>query len=298
MTQIERVAEEDVKKALHIYGGVMDSIGGKILAELLELRKIQDAPDSMLKELVAPYTLVDEIGMPTHEAYMARLQKAVGVIKFLQAKLTAACGADDEEVEKAAQAAYGCFGEFGRTLRASEHINRLSDIAIRRGELLRKTKAACKCNCHVQPSSKEAMGLEEHEHCGLCQQELLKEKEELADEEQVIANVPISPDARDWRDLQTDETRHVTETLSKAFEHADAYRYNNASIRVRVIDPGFNGMTHQQRVSRIDTVLATLPLETQGHIMMLWLYTPYELFTDLAVKSRDREFTHPEPSAL
>ena len=40
-----------------------------------------------------------------------------------------------------------------------------------------------------------------------------------------------------WETKRTDETRLVEAELVKArFEQVDAYRYNSASIRVRVID--------------------------------------------------------------
>lgn len=47
---------------------------------------------------------------------------------------------------------------------------------------LGKIRKSCQCNCHDQPSSRESMGLEEHEHCGICQQEMLKESEELSEQ--------------------------------------------------------------------------------------------------------------------
>ena len=46
-----------------------------------------------------------------------------------------------------------------------------------------------------------------------------------------------------WHAKRTPETNMVEETLKKeGFERADAYRYNSASIRVRVIDNKFEGM--------------------------------------------------------
>ena len=50
-----------------------------------------------------------------------------------------------------------------------------------------------------------------------------------------------------WERKRTDETRQVEEVLRQAgFQQADAYRYNSASIRVRVIDPRFEGRSHHR----------------------------------------------------
>ena len=46
-----------------------------------------------------------------------------------------------------------------------------------------------------------------------------------------------------WETKRTDETRRVEEVLrSVGFQKVDAYRYNPASIRVRVVDPQFEGL--------------------------------------------------------
>jgi hypothetical protein len=39
-----------------------------------------------------------------------------------------------------------------------------------------------------------------------------------------------------WESKRTDETRRIEALLGSVFEQADAYRYNSASIRIRVID--------------------------------------------------------------
>ena len=44
-----------------------------------------------------------------------------------------------------------------------------------------------------------------------------------------------------WKEMQTEETRQVEQTLRRAFSQVDAYRFNSASIRVRVIDSRFKG---------------------------------------------------------
>jgi hypothetical protein len=44
-----------------------------------------------------------------------------------------------------------------------------------------------------------------------------------------------------WEAMRTDETRMVEDKLKPHFERVDSYRYNSASIRVRVIDSRFEG---------------------------------------------------------
>ena len=51
-----------------------------------------------------------------------------------------------------------------------------------------------------------------------------------------------------WEAKRTDETRHVEEILRNAgFDQVDAYRYNSASIRVRVIDRRFERLSAEKR---------------------------------------------------
>ena len=48
--------------------------------------------------------------------------------------------------------------------------------------------------------------------------------------------------SRAWEDKRTAETRQVEDVLRRVgFQQVDAYRYNTASIRVRVIDSRFEG---------------------------------------------------------
>jgi hypothetical protein len=75
----------------------------------------------------------------------------------------------------------------------------------------------------------------------------------------------------------TDETRAVEALLRTKFQQADAYRFNSASIRVRVVDALFQGMTPSQRHALLDPVLAQLPPTTENDILILLLFTPDEL---------------------
>lgn len=70
---------------------------------------------------------------------------------------------------------------------------------------------------------------------------------------------------RPWEAKRTGETRKVEEVLTDAgFETIDAYRYNSASIRVRVIDKQFEGMPTEKRDAIVEPYLANLPEQTQA----------------------------------
>ena len=105
-----------------------------------------------------------------------------------------------------------------------------------------------------------------------------------------------------WEAKQTDETRMVERVLRDAgFEKVDAYRYNSASIRVRVIDQRFEGMPTEKRDAMVEPYLERLPDARQADIM--------NLFTSLRRSSSSRrsqcreflketEFEDPSPSML
>lgn len=105
-----------------------------------------------------------------------------------------------------------------------------------------------------------------------------------------------------WHAKRTDETNMVEETVRKAgFERADAYRYNSASIRVRVIDKQFEGMPRDQRDAMVEGVLDKLPEETQRDIVTLFTFAPSELHQapkTLREFMLNAEFEDPSPSML
>lgn len=107
---------------------------------------------------------------------------------------------------------------------------------------------------------------------------------------------------RSWEAKRTDETFAVEEALKKAgFDHVDAYRYNSASIRVRVIDPRFDGLSAVQRDAMIEPVLDQLPERTQADIMNLFTFAPSEVqqsSNNLKEYLRNAEFDDPSPSIL
>jgi hypothetical protein len=115
--------------------------------------------------------------------------------------------------------------------------------------------------------------------------------------------MPIS--VRPWEAKRTDETRGVEKALNDAgFPEADAYRYNSASIRVRVIDPRFEGLADEARYGMVEPILDRLPEATQSDILQLLIFAPSELaaskvFAD-ALRKRflNAEFEEPSPSVL
>jgi stress-induced morphogen len=72
----------------------------------------------------------------------------------------------------------------------------------------------------------------------------------------------------------------------------DAYRYNPACVRVRVIDPDFQGLDRIERDNLIWKVLETLPDDVQSEISMLVLVTPRER----KKSGSNLEFEDPTPS--
>jgi hypothetical protein len=104
-----------------------------------------------------------------------------------------------------------------------------------------------------------------------------------------------------WEAKRTAETRMIEDCLRPHFRQVDAYRYNSASIRVRVIDPQFEGMKRDRRDALVETELDKLPLETQRDIVTLFTFAPSEL-TQTPKTFREfmqnTEFDDPSPTML
>ena len=105
-----------------------------------------------------------------------------------------------------------------------------------------------------------------------------------------------------WHAKRTDETREVEAVLSQGgFDRVDAYRYNSASIRVRVIDRRFEGMSREKRDALVEEYLDKLPPETQRDIVTLFTFAPSELertpptFREFLLNT---EFDDPSPTML
>lgn len=104
-----------------------------------------------------------------------------------------------------------------------------------------------------------------------------------------------------WEAKRTAETRMVEDVLRQHFKQADAYRYNSASIRVRVIDPCFDGMSREKRDAMVEQYLDTLPAETQRDIVTLYTFAPSDLertSTTFREQMLNAEFEAPSPTML
>ncbi|MEX0775384.1 MAG: hypothetical protein WD042_06670 [Phycisphaeraceae bacterium] len=101
-----------------------------------------------------------------------------------------------------------------------------------------------------------------------------------------------------WESKRTDETRRVEKVLRAAFEKADAYRYNSASIRVRVIDAKFEGLAPERRDAIVEAYLKQLPERTQADIINLYTFAPSELKESSKEVLVNTEFDDPSPSML
>jgi hypothetical protein len=105
-----------------------------------------------------------------------------------------------------------------------------------------------------------------------------------------------------WETKRTEETILVEKTLLEAgFKQVDAYRYNSASIRVRVIDPRFEGLSAEKRDAMVEPYLEQLPERIQADIMNLFTFAPSELQQppkSLREFMKNIEFDDPSPSML
>ena len=104
-----------------------------------------------------------------------------------------------------------------------------------------------------------------------------------------------------WKKKRTDETRMVEDSLKPHFERVESYRYNSASIRVRVIDSRFEGLSREKRDAMVEEQIDKLPLETQRDIVTLFVFAPSELtqtpktFREFMLNT---EFDDPSPTML
>jgi stress-induced morphogen len=74
----------------------------------------------------------------------------------------------------------------------------------------------------------------------------------------------------------------------------DVYRYNSASIRIRIIDSAFAGKTIPEREEMVWPILEGLPERTQSEITVLLVVTPGESKHSMM----SMEFDDPTPSEL
>lgn len=105
----------------------------------------------------------------------------------------------------------------------------------------------------------------------------------------------------DLEDKKTKETKRIEKLLLKQFpDHPGeyppmAYRYNSASIRVRLVSERFSGLKRGQRFDLVYPLLKdNLPEDALLDITILLLLAPDEVEDSLM----NREFERPTPSRL
>jgi stress-induced morphogen len=74
----------------------------------------------------------------------------------------------------------------------------------------------------------------------------------------------------------------------------EVYRYNSASVRIRIIDPDFQGYNRIAREQLVWPMLSKLSDDAQAEITLLVLLTPKETANSFA----NHEFENPMPSRL
>lgn len=101
---------------------------------------------------------------------------------------------------------------------------------------------------------------------------------------------------------RTDAVIESIESALNAFQitHPQArielYRQNSVSVRVRIVEESFRGLSRSQREDTVWEHLNALEREAQNEISMLILVTPDELDDPFAFSSHD--FDAPCPSRL
>jgi stress-induced morphogen len=74
----------------------------------------------------------------------------------------------------------------------------------------------------------------------------------------------------------------------------EAYRQNNVSVRIRIIDPDFQGLSLAEREEVVWPLLDQVPEDVVADVSLLLLLTPKEKADSLATF----EFDHPTKSRL
>jgi hypothetical protein len=99
-----------------------------------------------------------------------------------------------------------------------------------------------------------------------------------------------------WHNKRTDETRRLEELLGTHFEKVEAYRFNSASIRVRIIDSQFEGKPIEEREDLVLPRVQKLPKRIREDILMLLMIAPSELQTLTRQMLVNLEFEDPRAS--
>jgi len=80
-----------------------------------------------------------------------------------------------------------------------------------------------------------------------------------------------------WESKRDADSRMVEDLIGPHFQKVEAYRYNSASIRVRITDERFRGLSTSQRHHQLlDPIIDILPDRLQSDICFLCGVAPGE----------------------
>jgi hypothetical protein len=102
----------------------------------------------------------------------------------------------------------------------------------------------------------------------------------------------------EWDSKKTEETRKIESLFRTEFPHTDAYRYNSASIRVRVIDERFERLSIAEREAMVVPLLRKLPKKTRDDVLVFLTLAPSEQKTFNSQTLMNLEFEQPVPSRI
>src|SRR5271157_3388517 len=102
----------------------------------------------------------------------------------------------------------------------------------------------------------------------------------------------------EWEEKKTKGTRKIESLFRTEFPQTDAYRFNSASIRVRVIDDRFEGKSIAEREAMVLPLLKKLPKKTRDDVLLLLTLAPSEQRTFNSQTLMNLEFEQPLPSRL
>ena len=95
----------------------------------------------------------------------------------------------------------------------------------------------------------------------------------------------------------TEETKEVERVFREAgFPNTESYRHNSASIRVRVRDERFRGLSRVARIQKLNSVIEQLAEETQQDLIFVLAIAPGEENGDFLLMNL--EFENPRRSTF
>jgi hypothetical protein len=103
---------------------------------------------------------------------------------------------------------------------------------------------------------------------------------------------------QEWEEKKTEETRKIETLFRSKFPKTDAYRFNSASIRLRIIDDQFEGKTMAEREGMVLPLLEKLPKKTREDVLLLLTLAPSEQNSFNSQTLMNQEFEQPLPSRL